>query len=316
MSWVKLDDQFFQHPRVVGLDKDAKLLYLASLTYCAAQLTDGIVPAGAVRLIAAMVDLDRSETAACVTALLTAGLWLHNPAGNYQIHDYLDYNPSGTQVKHERTQTAKRQQKWRDTHRTEVGTFSTNGISNAHSNAVTNGHVTPHPSPFPFPDIIECDRAREAEQVTAFDAITPAPNSIHAVPKPSQDPDTRAAFETVLSAYPAKNGIPPNSDTAFTAFVATVPRKDWPAVAVGAGHYAASEAVSRGIVMNLDKWLLQREYQRWQQPETPAPQKGTRNGYESKTERNERILRNRIARWQTDPDAGTTDHQEPRRLPA
>jgi hypothetical protein len=47
------------------------------------------------------------------------------------------------------------------------------------------------------------------------------------------------------------------------------------------------------------------------------PQKGsTSNGYESKTERNERILRNRIARWQADAAAGDADHQEPRRLPA
>ena len=46
-------------------------------------------------------------------------------------------------------------------------------------------------------------------------------------------------------------------------------------------------------------------------------QKGSiANGYESKSERNERILRTRIARWQADPDVGEAHHQEPRRLPA
>jgi hypothetical protein len=97
MTWVKLDDQFFAHPKVIDLPKDAKLLYLAGLTHCAAQLTDGALSGGAVRAITALVDVDRSVT----QQLVDAGLWEVTEAG-YAVHDYLKYNRTGEQVKAER----------------------------------------------------------------------------------------------------------------------------------------------------------------------------------------------------------------------
>lgn len=53
MAWVKLDDGFFRNPKVVSVGKDAKFLYVAALCYCGANITDGRIPAGALRLIAA-----------------------------------------------------------------------------------------------------------------------------------------------------------------------------------------------------------------------------------------------------------------------
>ena len=41
MPWVKLDDQFFSHPKVLRAGRDARDLYLASLTFCARNKTDG-----------------------------------------------------------------------------------------------------------------------------------------------------------------------------------------------------------------------------------------------------------------------------------
>jgi len=71
MPWIRLDDQFFANPKVVELGKDAKLVYLAALTYCGSQLTAGVIKAGAVRMVAAMVDAERE----CVAELVDAGLW-------------------------------------------------------------------------------------------------------------------------------------------------------------------------------------------------------------------------------------------------
>jgi hypothetical protein len=50
MPWVKLDDRFFTNPKVIGAGRDARDLYLAGLCYCAAELTDGFVPANAKRV--------------------------------------------------------------------------------------------------------------------------------------------------------------------------------------------------------------------------------------------------------------------------
>ncbi len=71
MSWVKLDDQIFAHPKIINLAQDAKLLYLAGLAYCAGQLTDGLLSPGAVRMIAAQVDAAGAE---CAGELVNAGL--------------------------------------------------------------------------------------------------------------------------------------------------------------------------------------------------------------------------------------------------
>lgn len=132
MSWVKLDDQFFAHPKIINLSKDAKLLHLAALTYCASQLTDGMLTPGAVRMASAQVDAEP----ACIAELVTAGVWEMDGA-NYRIHDYLVYNPSGEEVKAERARTAQRVAAWRSRH--------------PKSNAVTNGASNASPVPVPVP---------------------------------------------------------------------------------------------------------------------------------------------------------------------
>jgi hypothetical protein len=95
MTWVKLDDQFFEHRKTRGLSKDAQLLFLASLAYSASRLTDGALDAKAVRILRATVDVDQ-ET---VSELSKAGMWEpSNGSADYMIHDYLDYNPSAADV--------------------------------------------------------------------------------------------------------------------------------------------------------------------------------------------------------------------------
>ena len=89
MSWAKLDDQFFTHPKVIDLPKDAKLLFLAALTHCTGQLTNGFITPGALRVVAATVDVSRDEA----QTLVAAGLW-ETADGGWQVHDYLVYQPT------------------------------------------------------------------------------------------------------------------------------------------------------------------------------------------------------------------------------
>ena len=81
MGWVKLDDGFPHHPKVVGLSDAAVRAYIESLCYAAQYLTDGIVP----NPIAANGNL-RDE-------LVAAGLW-ERLENSVRVHDYLVYNPS------------------------------------------------------------------------------------------------------------------------------------------------------------------------------------------------------------------------------
>jgi len=136
MSWVKIDDQFFSHPKVLRAGRDARDLYLAALTYCARFLTDGFVQEESLGQLASLAGIE--DVTASVTALLTCDMW-ETCKGGYRIHDYLDYNPSAEQVKAKRVVTARRQEKYRS-----------NAVGNASRNGVTNGVTNAAPLPVPL----------------------------------------------------------------------------------------------------------------------------------------------------------------------
>ena len=93
MTWVKLDDNFPTHPRVVGLSDRTFRTHVTALCYCAKYLTDGHVPTSALRAIGprrSAVELEE------------AGLWSKTDHG-WMIRDFLDYNPSREDVETQRT---------------------------------------------------------------------------------------------------------------------------------------------------------------------------------------------------------------------
>lgn len=96
MPWLKLDDQFSDHPKIVEAGPMAGWLHVCGMLYCSRLLTDGFIPAGQVRKLA---DLDNAGELA--DRLVAVGLW-DRADGGYQVHDYLDYNPSKNEVMSER----------------------------------------------------------------------------------------------------------------------------------------------------------------------------------------------------------------------
>ena len=146
MSWIKIDDQFADHPKVLQAGPLASWLYVCGLTYAGRYLTDGWIPAAQVRKLA---DVD--DAMALAARLVSVGLW-EPVEGGYLIHDYHDYNPTADKVRADRAAAAKRQADWRDGHRDKAGQYqASDAPRNAASNAVTNGEVTTAPSPSPVP---------------------------------------------------------------------------------------------------------------------------------------------------------------------
>lgn len=92
MAWVKLDDQFADHPKVTEAGPLAAWLYICGLTYCSRLLTDGFIPAAQVRRLADVKSPD-----ALAHRLVTVGLW-EACEGGYRIHDYFDYQPTRERV--------------------------------------------------------------------------------------------------------------------------------------------------------------------------------------------------------------------------
>lgn len=95
MSWVRLDDGFMEHAKVIGLPPRDIVVHLRALCYAARRRDPHITPAALPLLVA---------TPAIAQRLTGAGLWDRNSDG-WVIHDWDDYQPASN---------ADRQRRYRD----------------------------------------------------------------------------------------------------------------------------------------------------------------------------------------------------------
>lgn len=131
MTWVRLDDQFPEHPKVLRVGPEAAWLHVSALCYCARQLTDGFVPAPALGRLA-----DVKNPTALAARLVEEGLWLLATDG-WHINDYLAYNPSREKVQEQRKATAERKERWKERKRNGVPDASPGRERNARPHTPT-----------------------------------------------------------------------------------------------------------------------------------------------------------------------------------
>ncbi len=87
--WVKIDDGFATHPKIIKAGPLALALQIRALCYCSQQRTDGFI--SEVMLPYLLLSLP-TETY-WPDIMVNAGLWDRQDKG-YQIHDYLEWNCS------------------------------------------------------------------------------------------------------------------------------------------------------------------------------------------------------------------------------
>ena len=106
VTWVRLDDNFPGHRKVLAASPEALWLHIEGLCYCAHQQTDGAIPSTA---LTKLTRFSKPKAARLAARLVEAGLWEVNGTG-WMVHDYLDYNPSrqSLEEKHESKQRAGR----------------------------------------------------------------------------------------------------------------------------------------------------------------------------------------------------------------
>jgi hypothetical protein len=110
MPWFRLEDSFYNHPKVKRAGNAGTGLWVRCGTYSAQYLTDGKIPAEVVH------EYGRPREIAAVS---DAGLWIAN-GDEFIITDYLEYNPSKAQVLADRAAARERQARRR---RNGNGTF-------------------------------------------------------------------------------------------------------------------------------------------------------------------------------------------------
>lgn len=105
MTWIKLEDNAVNHPKIAGLSDCAFRLWIASLCYASEFLTDGALPVHFLEKTARKKHRDE---------LLKCGLWEQDAAGNVTIHDYLIHQSSREYVLGERDMKRRRSAFHRD----------------------------------------------------------------------------------------------------------------------------------------------------------------------------------------------------------
>jgi len=143
MSWIKLDDQWMDHPKIIKAGRDARDMWLASITWCAKHLTDGYFPKDLLTSLAVSAGIDVANCQTFATRLVEVSLWDATSDG-YMVHDYLDYNPTKEQAL--ATKSARK----------EAGRAGglAKSLANSQQNPSKNvAKVYPVPVPVPVPEI-------------------------------------------------------------------------------------------------------------------------------------------------------------------
>ena len=204
MTWFKVDDGFYDHPKVADLPNAAVGLWIKAGSWCSKHLTDGEIPASRVKAL--------KGTASQVRELIECGLWSEVSADraqsgtkSYSFRDWNDYQPTREQKREERADAAERQRESRDRKRRE---------QEERKNVTRDSHVTPSAlsqeshqrvSQRPDPTRPDPTTSPKGEVTTLPEPPVPASDATgQTKPKRTTYPQ---AFNAWWSAYPKhKNG--------------------------------------------------------------------------------------------------------------
>ncbi len=143
MSWLKIDDGLFVHPKWLRTPATARALWITALSYCGKMNTDGYVDSALLPLLGGSVE--------DAEALTSSGLW-DAVGGGYCFHDFEEYNRttqqaevlSETRAEAGRAGAAVR---WGNTTKTEVRQRHGNSIA---KNSKLMAKNAPEPEPEPI----------------------------------------------------------------------------------------------------------------------------------------------------------------------
>ena len=128
MSWLRLDDNFAQHPKFEGWPAAQRWAFVELMLYCAKYRTGGRVPAD-------LTLLPRPVNSRLLGQAEASG-WLDRTEEALWIHDWEKYNPSDPTA-------AERQKRYRDRNAERNEQRDDNGASRV------GAHARPVPSPTP-----------------------------------------------------------------------------------------------------------------------------------------------------------------------
>ena len=139
MTWIRIDDNFPDHPKIIGLSNHAFRTHIQGLCYCGRFLTDGFIPFAAINSM--ITEPENKPT----DELESAGLWIRDNKG-FHILNYQEYQSTKAEVEVIKARNRERTQKWREKHKGDNNVTS----NQQKSNSKVTGPPTPTPTPTPI----------------------------------------------------------------------------------------------------------------------------------------------------------------------
>ncbi len=84
MTWLRIDDRFAEHEKVLGLSRSDRWTWVELLCYCARQSSDTVPPK--------VADLIKHVTPAFLARCASVGLLDRDEDGFLHVHDWAVYN--------------------------------------------------------------------------------------------------------------------------------------------------------------------------------------------------------------------------------
>jgi hypothetical protein len=176
MTWFKVDDGWWSHPKVIPVESDARGIWVSAGSWCAQHLTDGFLPEYALKMV---TELRGNKLKAACEELIEAGLWKRRPGG-FLFHDWEKYQPIREDV--EKKRAADRERKAAS--RVRADSERKPRRFGKESNPPGPSRPVHTPIPPPFRDVVrELDeRVRADERATVneiFDELDARRDAIH-----------------------------------------------------------------------------------------------------------------------------------------
>ena len=223
MTWFRVDDTFYSHPKVIAAGNAATGLWIRGGTWCAQHLTDGHITTESARSLGTRKEINR---------LVEVGLWIEEPGG-YEFHAWKpgERQPTADEVKerHARTSDERRKagtkgasKRWQTDSKTMANADVSDGKPMANANgkriaparpdpAFVNGlgsqggkpptptcHKHPHGTDQPCKACGDARRAHDTWLIAEHNKPTPTPQPYQ--PEPVEPGDPKAGLALVKAA--------------------------------------------------------------------------------------------------------------------
>lgn len=241
MPWVKLDDEYPRHKKLLAAGADGLALDVAGMCWSAEKGTDGFVPDYAITVLYPV-----RNPRGVASRLEQVGRWERDEErGGWHIHDFLLYNPSAAEAAAMKEARAEAGRRGGQNSRGRQARAPALAEANAEANASASAQAS----------LLEHGAKQNANP------LPPNPNT----QVKSMLPAGSELFEPWWREFPKRNGRKVGKTDAERVWSRLKP-DEVSACLVAVGHYAKACDVGDTLAMDAHRWLTKRRWVDWLEP--------------------------------------------------